>query len=137
MRAGELPKGEDGSYGTSLIMSRAMDPTADVILAYRQNGRLLTPDHGYPLRCAPLGASSNQIIHSLTHHLLVVLLMHLPQVHLGRSPMQHGGLLPFLWQNQAIGFTLVCHTQSPPLLMVSPCKSATGSSSPATSAGAW
>ena len=47
--AGELPKG-DGSYGTSVTWAKAMDPAADVILAYKQNGRLLTPDHGYPLR---------------------------------------------------------------------------------------
>ncbi|KAL4420574.1 hypothetical protein ABPG75_010230 [Micractinium tetrahymenae] len=47
---GELPKGEDGSYGTSITWAKAMDPASDVILAYKQNGRLLTPDHGFPLR---------------------------------------------------------------------------------------
>lgn len=47
---GELPKSEDGSYGTSIAIHRAMDPSYDVILAYKQNGRLLTPDHGFPLR---------------------------------------------------------------------------------------
>nr|ACF22999.1 nitrate reductase [Chlorella vulgaris] len=47
---GELPKGDDGSYGTSITWCKAMDPASDVILAYKQNGRLLTPDHGYPLR---------------------------------------------------------------------------------------
>jgi hypothetical protein len=47
---GELPKGDDGSYGTSVTWVKAMDPASDVILAYKQNGRLLTPDHGYPLR---------------------------------------------------------------------------------------
>jgi nitrate reductase (NAD(P)H) len=47
---GELPKGDDGSYGTSITWVKAMDPASDVILAYKQNGRLLTPDHGYPLR---------------------------------------------------------------------------------------
>lgn len=30
-------------------------PPNQVILAYKQNGRLLTPDHGYPLRCVPGG----------------------------------------------------------------------------------
>ncbi len=27
-----------------------MDLSQDVILAFKQNGRLLTPDHGFPLR---------------------------------------------------------------------------------------
>lgn len=47
---GELPKGDDGSYGTSISIERAMDPANDVILAYKQNGKLLTPDHGFPIR---------------------------------------------------------------------------------------
>ena len=50
MPTGELPKGDDGSYGTSVTLAKALDPASDVILAYKQNGRLLTPDHGYPLR---------------------------------------------------------------------------------------
>ena len=53
--AGELPKGDDGSYGTSVTWVKAMDPASDVILAYKQNGRLLTPDHGYPIRCQGRG----------------------------------------------------------------------------------
>lgn len=36
---GELPKGDDGSYGTSLALGHAMDPSNDVLLAYKQNGR--------------------------------------------------------------------------------------------------
>ncbi|CAD7704946.1 unnamed protein product [Ostreobium quekettii] len=47
---GELPKGEDGSYGTSVSLAAAMDPSNDILLAYKQNGRWLTPDHGYPVR---------------------------------------------------------------------------------------
>lgn len=27
-----------------------MDETADVLLAYKMNGKDLTPDHGYPIR---------------------------------------------------------------------------------------
>ena len=46
----ELPKGDDGSYGTSIPMHMALDPGADVLLAYEQNGARLTPDHGFPLR---------------------------------------------------------------------------------------
>ncbi|KAJ9531496.1 hypothetical protein QJQ45_015040 [Haematococcus lacustris] len=47
---GELPKGEDGSYGTSVTLSKAMDLDSDIIIAYKQNGRWLTPDHGFPVR---------------------------------------------------------------------------------------
>mmetsp|Transcript_31111 Transcript_31111/g.69120 ORF Transcript_31111/g.69120 Transcript_31111/m.69120 type:complete len:849 (+) Transcript_31111:85-2631(+) len=47
---GELPKGDDGSYGTSLTYTKAMDLASDVIVAYKQNGRWLTPDHGFPVR---------------------------------------------------------------------------------------
>ena len=47
---GELPQGSDGSYGTSVSWHKAMDPAGDVILAYKHNGRLLTPDHGFPIR---------------------------------------------------------------------------------------
>ncbi|PNH10814.1 Nitrate reductase [NADH] [Tetrabaena socialis] len=47
---GELPRGEDGSYGTSLTYFKAMDPASDVIIAYKQNHRWLTPDHGFPVR---------------------------------------------------------------------------------------
>jgi len=47
---GELPKGDDGSYGTSIPLSMALDPAADVMIAYEQNGEKLAPDHGYPVR---------------------------------------------------------------------------------------
>jgi DMSO/TMAO reductase YedYZ molybdopterin-dependent catalytic subunit len=40
--------GRDGSYGTSMPAHKAMDPASDVILAYKHNGRLLTPDHVCP-----------------------------------------------------------------------------------------
>jgi len=47
---GELPKGDDGSYGTSLTLHYAMDDANDVLVAYKQNHRWLTPDHGFPVR---------------------------------------------------------------------------------------
>lgn len=47
---GELPKGSDGSYGTSVTYRKAMDLASDVIVAYKQNDRWLTPDHGFPVR---------------------------------------------------------------------------------------
>ncbi len=37
-------------YGASISMVKAMDPRADVILAYEMNGETLTRDHGFPLR---------------------------------------------------------------------------------------
>ena len=46
----ELPKGEDGSYGTSIPMHMALDPAADVLIAYEQNGARLSVDHGFPVR---------------------------------------------------------------------------------------
>ncbi|KAG0356888.1 hypothetical protein BGZ54_000565 [Gamsiella multidivaricata] len=41
---------EDACYGSSIPLRKAMDPLGDVILAYEMNGKLLTRDHGYPLR---------------------------------------------------------------------------------------
>ncbi|KAJ4753487.1 Nitrate reductase [Rhynchospora pubera] len=37
-------------YGTSIRIEVAMDPSRDVMLAYRQNDELLLPDHGFPVR---------------------------------------------------------------------------------------
>ena len=37
-------------YGGSIPISKAMDPKADVILAYEMNGEPLTQDHGFPVR---------------------------------------------------------------------------------------
>jgi hypothetical protein len=62
--AGELPKGDGGSYGTSVTWVKAMDPASDVILAYKQNERLLTPDHGYPIRW--VGRGQHSCVHSST-----------------------------------------------------------------------
>ncbi|KAI0630736.1 hypothetical protein C8Q77DRAFT_1062963 [Trametes polyzona] len=39
-----------GRYATSIPLTHAMDPTNDVMLAFGMNGRVLHPDHGYPLR---------------------------------------------------------------------------------------
>ncbi|CAN0907982.1 Nitrate reductase [NADH] [Linum grandiflorum] len=51
----DLPGGGGGGggktkYGTSLGKEVGMDPARDVLLAYMQNGELLTPDHGFPVR---------------------------------------------------------------------------------------
>jgi len=45
--ADKLP---NGFYGTCMPIDLAMDPTADVIIAFEQNGQRLIPDHGYPVR---------------------------------------------------------------------------------------
>lgn len=60
--------GKDGSYGTSVERYKALDPASDIILAFRQNGRLLTPDHGYPLRIIIPGAGST-VLTSRSHML--------------------------------------------------------------------
>lgn len=41
---------EDSYYGGSIPLDRALRPEADVILALKQNGELLTPEHGFPVR---------------------------------------------------------------------------------------
>ncbi|KAJ8773352.1 hypothetical protein K2173_028529 [Erythroxylum novogranatense] len=46
----DLPGGGGSKYGTSIRKEYAMDPSRDIILAYMQNGELLTPDHGFPVR---------------------------------------------------------------------------------------
>lgn len=38
-------------YGASIPLSKALDERGDVILAYEMNGKALSRDHGYPLRC--------------------------------------------------------------------------------------
>ncbi|KAH9920934.1 uncharacterized protein B0H18DRAFT_1190512 [Fomitopsis serialis] len=40
----------EGPYATSIPLLHAMNPAHDVILVFGQNGRVLHPDHGYPLR---------------------------------------------------------------------------------------
>jgi nitrate reductase (NAD(P)H) len=45
--ADKLP---NGFYGTSVKLNWVMDPNKGIMLAYKMNGELLTPDHGKPLR---------------------------------------------------------------------------------------
>lgn len=58
LRSDVVCAGKDGSYGTSVERYKALDPASDIILAWQQNGRLLTPDHGYPLRIIIPGAAA-------------------------------------------------------------------------------
>ncbi|GAB2245286.1 hypothetical protein Droror1_Dr00000779 [Drosera rotundifolia] len=48
--AEDLPGGGGSKYGTSIKKEVAMDPASDVLIAYMQNGELLKPDHGFPVR---------------------------------------------------------------------------------------
>ncbi|XP_048331677.2 nitrate reductase [NADH] [Ziziphus jujuba] len=48
--AEDLPGGGGSKYGTSIRKEFAMDASRDIILAYMQNGELLAPDHGFPVR---------------------------------------------------------------------------------------
>jgi nitrate reductase (NAD(P)H) len=48
--AEELPGGGGSKYGTSIMREVALDPSRDIILAYMQNGDVLSPDHGFPVR---------------------------------------------------------------------------------------
>ncbi|KAI0746771.1 hypothetical protein C8Q80DRAFT_795793 [Daedaleopsis nitida] len=40
----------DGAYSTAIPLMHAMNPANDVMLAFGMNGRVLHPDHGYPVR---------------------------------------------------------------------------------------
>lgn len=46
----ELSGGGGCRYGTSIRREVAMDPARDIMLAYMQNGEILSPDHGFPVR---------------------------------------------------------------------------------------
>ncbi|KAM1019938.1 hypothetical protein ACFX13_041993 [Malus domestica] len=50
IRSRKNPGGVGTKYGTSLRNKVAIDLSRDIILAYMQNGELLTPDHGFPVR---------------------------------------------------------------------------------------
>ncbi|PIA38264.1 hypothetical protein AQUCO_02800143v1 [Aquilegia coerulea] len=48
--AEDLQGGGGSKYGTSIKKEYAMDPSREIIIAYMQNGELLLPDHGFPVR---------------------------------------------------------------------------------------
>ena len=64
---GELPKGDDGSYGTHMTLAHAMDPGSDVLIAYKQNGQFLHPDHGFPCRMLIPGWIGGRMVKWLSH----------------------------------------------------------------------
>lgn len=63
--AAELPRGE---YGTTLPLGHVMNPANEVMVAYKQNGEDLLPDHGYPLRLVIPGRGHESIINTLFVH---------------------------------------------------------------------
>ncbi|CCH42867.1 nitrate reductase (NADPH) [Wickerhamomyces ciferrii] len=49
MEGGDDPA--KGAYGTCIPLHMVRDPERNIMLAYKQNGIYLEPDHGKPLRC--------------------------------------------------------------------------------------
>ncbi|XP_043715008.1 nitrate reductase [NADH]-like [Telopea speciosissima] len=60
--AEDLNGGGGSKYGTSIKIEIAMDPSRDIILAYMQNGELLTPDHGFPIRMIIPGFTGGRMV---------------------------------------------------------------------------
>ena len=58
----ELPQGTNGSYGTSLIYGTAMNPANDILVAFKHNGKLLAPDHGFPVRMIIPGGIGGRMV---------------------------------------------------------------------------
>ncbi|KAJ3176796.1 hypothetical protein HDU85_006531 [Gaertneriomyces sp. JEL0708] len=52
----------NGSYGTTFVLPRALDPCGDVMVAYALNGHALPPDHGFPLRIVIPGFVGGRMI---------------------------------------------------------------------------
>jgi nitrate reductase (NAD(P)H) len=60
--AEELPGGGGSKYGTSILCEVALDRTRDIILAYMQNGDVLSPDHGFPVRVIVPGFTAGRMV---------------------------------------------------------------------------
>lgn len=69
--ASEHDKGGDklpaGIYGTSVPLEKAWDPSQDIIVAFMYNGKLLSPDHGFPVRVIIPGFIGGRMIKWLTN----------------------------------------------------------------------
>lgn len=57
----------NGTYGTSIPISLAMDMYGDVLIAYEQNGIRLAPDHGFPVRALIPGWIGGRMVKWLEH----------------------------------------------------------------------
>ncbi|KAI4154113.1 MAG: hypothetical protein LQ340_001890 [Diploschistes diacapsis] len=53
---------KDSWYGGSIPLSRALRRDADVILALKQNGEPLTPEHGHPVRVIAPGVTGARLV---------------------------------------------------------------------------
>jgi nitrate reductase (NAD(P)H) len=60
--AEDLPGGGGSKYGTSVTREWALDPSRDIMLAYMQNGELLLPDHGFPVRVIIPGCIGGRMV---------------------------------------------------------------------------
>jgi nitrate reductase (NAD(P)H) len=60
--AEDLPGGGGSKYGTSITREWALDPSRDIMLAYMQNGELLLPDHGFPVRAIIPGCIGGRMV---------------------------------------------------------------------------
>ncbi|KAL4430845.1 hypothetical protein ABPG75_006101 [Micractinium tetrahymenae] len=58
--------GGDGTYATSIPLWKGQDRFSEVLLAWRHNGRLMQPDHGYPLRVVIPGYIGGRCVKWLT-----------------------------------------------------------------------
>lgn len=58
---------ENKGYGSSIPMSKAMDPRGDTVLALQMNGHVLPRDHGYPVRVVVPGYIGARSVKWLKH----------------------------------------------------------------------
>jgi nitrate reductase (NAD(P)H) len=56
-----------GIFGTSVPMSKALDPASDILVAYMYNGQMLSLDHGFPVRIIIPGYIGGRMIKWLTN----------------------------------------------------------------------
>ena len=50
-----------------MTYAHAMDPGSDVLIAYKQNGQFLHPDHGFPCRMLIPGWIGGRMVKWLSH----------------------------------------------------------------------
>jgi len=56
-----------GTYGTSVAVGTALDPMAEIIIAFEMNGERLPPDHGFPVRVIMPGFVGGRMVKWLSH----------------------------------------------------------------------